>query len=173
MSFAPDTATFGCRETVTVDLFVDSNAIDIRGFSLVLEFDPSVINPISVEAGALVTSSACPHFARWINASTVGDSIFVDVANLGCSTSGPGSILRMTFEGVVDGVSFLRCRDGFLRNGLNEPIDFTCDEAALTHACPVSNATRSWSTLKSTFSDPAWKAASRPSTERASPGLPD
>lgn len=151
ISFEPDSGNFDCYETWTVDVMIDASVTDLRGFSLVLEFDPTVITPYSVAAGGLVTGAACPNFFRWLNELSFVDTIEVDGANLGCSVAGPGSIITIVFHGYVEGTSYLRCNGGLLRDGQNAPILFDCEEATVDYLCAVPSAGMSWSTMKTIY----------------------
>ncbi len=149
--FVPATGSFDCGETYTLDLMIDDTITDLRGASLVLEFDEAILAPLTVSAGSLVAGAGCPHFFTWLNASAVGDSIAVDISTLGCSVDGPGSILHMTFEGFQQGVSFVRCRSGVLRDSNNQDIPYVCDEAAVDYRCPVEDQIRTWGAAKAIY----------------------
>jgi len=149
--FAPAAGNFDCGETYTLDLMIDATITDLRGASLVLEFDETILAPLTVSAGSLVAGAGCPHFLTWLNASAVGDSIAVDISTLGCSVDGPGSILRLTFEGFQQGISFMRCRSGILRDSLNHDIPYLCDEATIDYRCPVEDQARAWGAVKAIY----------------------
>lgn len=148
LSFAPLHSTF-C-DTATVDVTVDAAATDLRGFSLVFEFDPNIVQPVSAARGALMTGAPCGSFLSWLNIAAVGDSIAVDGATLGCSMAGPGSILRFRFvPGAFTGTSPLRCRRGVMRDALNQSVPFTGMAGSLTHPCvPIDVAPGSWTQIK-------------------------
>jgi len=150
VTIVPPSGQFQCEETWTVDVQVDAGATDLRGSSLVVAFDNNVIRPLSVTAGALVTGAACPSFVYWFGPATA-DSVAVDVANLGCSVSGPGSIARITFEGYAGGVSPITLRHGDLRTGLNATIPFTAVGAQVHYDCAVSDERSTWGSLKSRY----------------------
>lgn len=148
LSFVPASAEIACEEELVVDVVVDGVA-DLRGFSLVLEFDPGPVQLLAVEPGPLLTGAACPSFFEWLNAAAVGDSIAFDGAGLGCSVAGPGSIARLRFEGQnVDGLSGLRCRRTTLRNSLNLAVPASCGSADILVSCPVPAATSGWGVWK-------------------------
>ena len=141
-----------CNDTLTVNLTVDVAAVDLRGFTFVLEFDPTHVVPISVQRGSLMTGAACSSFFTWINSASVGDSIAIDGATLGCSMAGPGNIVRMRFvHSATQGASVLRCRSGSLRNALNQSLPFNCPDGTLTYFCPVPAGQPSWGHIKRLF----------------------
>ncbi|MFO7652604.1 MAG: hypothetical protein R6X25_02165 [Candidatus Krumholzibacteriia bacterium] len=129
---------------------IDATA-DVRGFSIVLEFDPDIVGPIAVTAGDLLTGAACGRFFDWLNVSAVGDSVAVDAALLGCSGDGPGSLLRIVFEGVEKGTSPLRCRRCRVRNSLNESIPVDCVAGIITYEGPVAVEAAAWGALKRVY----------------------
>jgi len=150
VSFDPPAGTFSCGETLLVDLVVDAAAIDLRGFSLELTYDDSVIEPVAVTAGALLAGASCDHFFTWLNPGNPG-MIAVDGAAMGCSVAGPGAIVTIEFAGLVDGTSPVECLSGILRDGDNAPIDYTCEPGTVTYSCPVATTPVSWGTLKSWY----------------------
>ena len=150
VTIVPPSGYFQCEDTWTIDVWVDAGATDLRGSSLVVAFDNNVIRPISVTAGALVAGAPCPNFVHWFGPATA-DSVAVDVANLGCSVSGPGSIARITFEGYAGGTTPITLRRGDLRTGLNASIPFTAIGAQVQYDCAVSDERSTWGSLKSRY----------------------
>jgi hypothetical protein len=153
VGFLPN-AGFVC-DTLAVDVVIDAGLTDLRGFSLVFEFDPAVVAPIAVTAGGLETGAPCGAFFTWVNSAAVGDSVSVDGATLGCSVAGPGSIVRMTFVTVTHGgTSPLECRSGELRDSLNQPIPYVCHPGTLETCPAVGVETRRWDAMKRLYRDP-------------------
>lgn len=150
VSLVPPSGSFQCHETWTIDVMVDADATDLRGCSLVVEFDDDVIRPLSVTAGALVAGAACPNFTYWFGPAAA-DSVAVDVATLGCSVSGPGSVARITFEGYAGGTSPITLRRGDLRSGLNASIPFTTVGAEVHYDCAVETRAWTWGAVKSLY----------------------
>lgn len=138
-------------DTVTLDVLIDEDVADLRGFSFVFEFDPSIVTPISVEPGAAVEGASCPNFVTWPNASAIGDSIWVDGVLLGCSIDGPGSIIRIRFVGVADGVSPISCRSGALRDSQNQEIPFTCVPGSIEIECDTATEPMHWGRIKTLY----------------------
>ncbi|RKZ15738.1 hypothetical protein DRQ53_08190 [bacterium] len=151
LSFVSATTELSCDEARPIDVWVDIEAADLRGVSLVLEFDPLLINPIAVEVGQLFTDAPCGSFLRWNNAAAVGDSIYVDVAGLGCSVQGPGAIVRIWVTGIADGSTLIKVRSVILRDSVNQPIAAVWTPGHIIVACAVPVTDRSWATLKSAY----------------------
>ena len=150
LAWTPPAGSFNCGGTWTVDITTDAGTTDLRGFSLVLEFDNSVIAPLSVSVGPMVSGAACPNFLNWV-ATTGADSLEVDVANLGCSVAGPGTILTVVFDGVLSGTSAIGVRSGMLRTGSNAPIAFTSSAASVEYDCAVATEPMAWGALKAYY----------------------
>ncbi|MFH1843760.1 MAG: cohesin domain-containing protein [bacterium] len=151
LSFDPDDGVFETCDSLVVNLLIDDTITDLRGFSIVLEFDSAVVEPTTVTAGALLSGAACDNFLYWINYCSIADSISVDGATLGCSVSGPGAIVRMVFLLKGIGVSPLSVRQSRLRTGLNQPIPHTCEEATMTSNCPVADTRYRWGQVKAMY----------------------
>jgi hypothetical protein len=150
VSIVPESGQFQCGQTWTVDVVVDAGATDLRGSSLVVAFDSNVIRPLTVTAGTLVTGAACPNFAWWFGPADA-DSVAFDVATLGCSVQGPGSVARITFEGYAGGTSSITLRRGDLRTGANAFIPFTALGAQVQYDCAVADRRETWGSLKALY----------------------
>jgi hypothetical protein len=150
VAFDPPDGQFECDQTLVVAITVDAAATDLRGFSLELQYDDGVVEPIAVDAGSLLTGAGCDHFLTWLNPDEDG-TVAIDGATLGCSVTGPGTIATIEFAGVADGTSSLACLSGTLRDGVNAPIAHTCVPGTLTYACPVPVAPTGWSELKAIY----------------------
>ncbi len=151
LSFDPPVSEIDCHESVTIDVNVDAEIVDLHGFSLVFEFDPDVLEVFSVSPGSLLDDADCGYFLEWVNETAVGDSIWVDSALLGCSVDGPGTIVQIVLGGHGPGVSNLGCRTGLLRDSLNMPIPYVCGEAEITNLCPTETTRSVWGYLKCIF----------------------
>ena len=150
VTFAPNPG-FVCDE-LDVDVTIDASVTDLRGFTFVFEFDPTVVIPIAVVAGPLETGASCSNFFTWINATAIGDSIYVDGATLGCSVAGPGSIVRITFATVSHAASSaLTCRRGSMRDASNQAIPYTCQPGVLTTCSPIGVEKYRWQSVKSLY----------------------
>jgi len=145
LTFAPQHSNI--LDTLVVSVSVDASVSDLRGFSWAIEFDPSIVMPIAVTAGSLVSGAACPNFINWLNIASVGDSIAVDGATLGCSVNGPGNIVDIKFVGVGFGISPLHWRRSELRDSLNMPIAHTCSDGSITRS-PVAVEVVPWGRVK-------------------------
>ena len=142
---------FACPNTMVVDLTIDAAVVDLRGFSLTLSYDPAVLNPISVTAGSLVALAACGNSLYWIDPGTNDGSLEVDLALLGCSVDGPGSVLTIEFQGVGEGTTTLQCSTSIFRDSANAEIPVSCLPVDITYSCPVPTALSTWGTLKATY----------------------
>jgi len=143
----------GFTDTLCVFVDIDASTTDLRGASFVFGFDPTFVLPISVEAWGLSTGSCAP-FVAWINQATFANTIEVDIAGLGCSYTGPGTILRICFTGPVpnmEGVSPFTCLASDLRDSTNQMLSHTCGSAVLTNVCPVPVQQTTWGQLKNGF----------------------
>jgi hypothetical protein len=150
LTLVPPTGEFHCGNIWTIDVVLDGATTDLRGFSLVFEYDNSIITPNGVTTGGLVATAACPSFLSWVGPAS-SDSLQVDVANLGCSTSGPGTILSIVFEGESSGTSSIGIRNGELRDGTNTPIAFTSNVVTVHYDCAVPVDEASWGALKAIY----------------------
>jgi hypothetical protein len=150
----PPVSGFCCDDTLSVYVTVDANAVDLRGFSLDLEFNPAIIQPVDVLPGDLMLTAGCGFFLDWLNAAAIGDSISVDAATLGCSMVGPGRILELRFVGVSGGTSPLSCRSLSMRDSMNLELDKICFSGAITYQEPIAVEEHPWSIVKGQYRGP-------------------
>jgi hypothetical protein len=117
---APENWFMGADEW-TVDVVVDQ-VDDLLGASLIIGFDPAVITPVGVGLGDLITDAGCNPFFDWVNDDDFVDTIELDTALFGCTASGGGTLVTVTFVGVASGTSALTLASADLRDSVNEPI---------------------------------------------------
>lgn len=152
VSFDPAQSSIVCTETGTIEVVIDEAIDDLRGFSMIIAFDPELITPVTVEAGGLVAGAGCPHTLFWVNPDGTG-TIEVDGALLGCSIQGPGAILSIVFEAAegVEGETALTCQSLTLRDSQNADIPAECAEATVEVTCSVNTHRTVWGTVKALF----------------------
>lgn len=149
LSFVPSVAEVNCTQYVEIDLVIDGGAADLRGYSIELAFDASLLQLVDVVPGQLLEDAPCDPFLRW---SELGPGqVLVDAAGLGCSVAGPGAIARLRMLGVADGLSQVIASELVLRNSANLAIAATAVDGEIRVNCPVSQGGSTWTTLKSSF----------------------
>jgi len=153
INFIPPDSTV-IADSLTVLLTVDDQATDLRGFSMVLDFDPAVVTPLAVEPGSLLVNSGCPYFLNWLNPVAYGDSLLIDGASLGCSVVGPGDLVRIRFQCASIDTGTISCRSVDLRDSVNQPVASTCGSAELRCVQPpISVEGTTWGRVKSWYGD--------------------
>jgi len=147
-------------DTLCVSVTIDAAATDVRGYSLVFEFDDGSVAFAGAFAGSLLTNAACPHFFQILAADA--DSVWIDAAGLGCSFAGPGEIAELCFTGIdcaVEGMP-LTCRvdpdtlgapGRVIRNGLNESIPYGVVDGTIVVDCAIAVESRSWGRTKAHY----------------------
>jgi len=147
----PSNGEFRCPEILTVDLTIDSAVSDLQGFSLVLDYDPAILEPVAVSAGTLVDQASCGHSLHWLDPGDNDGSLVVDLALLGCLVEGPGVVLTLQFQGLGEGSTNLDCSQSVFRDSINDDIPVLFAPIAVTYSCPVSTETQTWGVLKQSY----------------------
>jgi hypothetical protein len=154
LGFDPAAGLIEGTGTLAVGVTVDATASDLRGFSLVVEFDPTVVEILSVTAGPQLVGAACPNFLYPVYPAGA-DSVALDGATLGCSTAGPGTIATIVFQALprpLDGgypaTTPLVWRSAILRDGDNATIPTICDPGFIDVVRPISVDPTSWARIK-------------------------
>lgn len=135
LSFDPPAAEFAGPSTRTVQVVVDQ-IDDLLGASLTIVYDPAVVSPSDVVAGEVIAGASCSYFLD-TDTATPGQ-IRMDVAFFGCTATGSGSMVAVTFTGVAAGTSPLELAAVDLRDSLNEPIAFSTEPGSLTYLPEIS-----------------------------------
>ena len=101
--FSPDPSYIYIDGTnqVTVDIMV-REVVDINAFDIKVNFDPNIVSMVSYEFGGFLKSVACT------NEFIQPESLRLVCTQLGeQGQSGTGSLFRITFRGVTEGISEL------------------------------------------------------------------
>jgi hypothetical protein len=100
----PADTTVDLNNTFDMDIVVDSNMSELKGFNFQVTFDPAILNVDTVLEGSLIRAGG-PSF--WIWRSIVPDIVEMNGAILGPSlvVDGPGVLATITFEAIGYGVS--------------------------------------------------------------------
>lgn len=149
LTFVSPVAEITCDEAVWIDIVVDGGAIDLRGLTLNFFTDPARLDILDFAPGTLFVDAPCDPFLFGIE---LGPGVAqIDVAGLGCSVDGPGSVARVLVQGLADGIAPLNGVDATLRDSTNAPIGAAWVDVVVPVLCPVSDAAIGWSTVKRRF----------------------
>ncbi len=77
LSFNPEVVTVGIGDPITLSLEIGP-VNDLLAYSLVFNYDPTIVQPGNAEPGTLLSEALCDHFF-WMFPPT-GDSLKVDAA---------------------------------------------------------------------------------------------
>jgi hypothetical protein len=159
LAFDPPDGIIEGSGSLAVHVTVDAAATDLRGFSLVVAFDRTVVEVDSVYAEGRLVDAPCPYFLHWFEDASA-DSVAIDGAMLGCSTSGPGRIVTIVFralplsEGELFAVSPLGWRAAILRDSENATIPTIPFSGYILVVHPVSVEPATWGRTKAAFRSP-------------------
>lgn len=151
VTFDPTDALIQCIGPVHIT--IDSAATDLRGFSLVVEFDPAVVEVDDVDEGPLLAGSGCPPFLQAFYTPGT-DSLVIDAASLGCSMVGPGTIATILFRRSPPGplaMTPVTLRRAILRTGSNETIPYTTSPGHVRASCAIAVEPVSWARTKAEY----------------------
>jgi hypothetical protein len=137
-------------DTVTVALESDQ-LTDLLAFTVTLGYDAAIVQPATVLPGEVVTEAPCPYF-WFVFPPTAGDTLRLDAAALGCRWSGSGTLARLRFIGLRDGITELHYLYGQLRDSQNDPISITWGSALLSvHERPVRVLPTTWGKVRALY----------------------
>jgi hypothetical protein len=114
--------------TIDVDIVVPSPGIPADGlvaFGFRLNYDPSVLELVGVDGDFLLGADGGTNVVSW-DALDVDGELFIDVYDVNPAAldeSGPGVLVRLTFEGVLAGTDTVTTQDFSLYTFDNPPND--------------------------------------------------
>jgi hypothetical protein len=91
----PETSYVEVGDTFGVSIEVDSNAVELKGFDIVLSFDPEVLDVVSVAQGSLMKEGGTTFWHYREDSSSV--EMISAVLGTGLSVDGPGILAVITF----------------------------------------------------------------------------
>lgn len=151
VALVPALATIPCSLQVAVDVVVDSVA-DLRGFSLAIDFDPSLVEIDSVTVGPHVTGVPCGTFFFHVFHTAGEDSVAIDGATLGCSMVGPGTLATIHFRGLsAPGSTAVTFQKLVLRDSANLTIASTGLPGWIDVNCSVPVVPTTWAQTKASY----------------------
>jgi len=121
LRFQPENVLFEEDGTCEICLNLE-NVDDFLGMSVNFQFDPTILLPVSVEAGPALSAAGCPFYLDWLNQGSVDGTVGVDVALLGCHVPMDGDVICITFQGQSYGTTSLDWLNVQVRDGENNPV---------------------------------------------------
>jgi len=149
LSFESESAEVACDDEVWIDIVADAGAVDLRGHSLSFTFDSTRLTVVDFAAGTLFDDANCDAFVYGIVTSP--GSAQIDVAGLGCSIDGAGSIARVRVRGDADGIAVFEGTSSILRTSTNASIAATWTDGSVRVFCPIPTDATSWGTVKALY----------------------
>ncbi|MBD3222611.1 hypothetical protein GF314_15355 [bacterium] len=137
LSFDPANATFIGDAQQTVAVMADQ-IDDLLGATLTITYDPAVVTAADVAPGTLIDDAPCSYFFD-VTMDTPGE-VRIDVAFFGCTASGTGALVTVTFEGAGGGTSPLVITGTDLRDSENEIIDVAVEDGSITYVPEITSA---------------------------------
>jgi hypothetical protein len=122
VTLEPATHLMACGETVTYEVAVDGNALDLMGADYKINYDDAKLDFVSATAGALIATGTGEYIFAYQD--TPGQ-LLINSAHLNSGVNGPGVIAEVTFEAIGStspGTTSLTFSDTDLRDSGNQTI---------------------------------------------------
>lgn len=133
---------------------VTTSFADLKGFSLIYQFDPNVVQLLGATPGDVLTSSANPFSALLVpDYAAPADSVYYDAAMLIGSTQGPGILAFFRFKALAAGVSLIDCRLVDFRDSQNVQTLPACvsGQVVVPVICATDVRRSSWGSVKTIY----------------------
>ncbi len=101
----PDPTIIDSTNNIDITINVDDST-HFRGYKLILQFDDSVLDFIGAEKGSLMTSQPV---GWWVIDEESSNTVRIEciIFGAGLYVKGPGTILTLHFDGLLEGISYL------------------------------------------------------------------
>jgi general secretion pathway protein D len=151
LSVLPDTTVAMLGGQFSLDVAVNDPVDSLMGYDVMVGFDRSYLEVVSVEEGSLPTASGHATFFRRLNEGCACDSISVNGSILGDTVDGPGTLFTMTFKALKPGKTNVAIRRSDLRNGMNRKLPHCSEDALVIIEPPIGSDACSWSRVKDLY----------------------
>ena len=146
----PDT-TVNVSDVFDIRIVTDAFP-DLKGFSVIYRYDPTMLQLISASPGDVLTSSGNPFVAQLVSDYTApADSAWYDAAMLVGTTQGPGILNFFRFKALAIGVTFLECRLVDFRDSQNVQTLPLCNTGRVVVVGPTPVRPATWGRIKSLY----------------------
>ncbi len=132
---------------------VEADAVsDLKGYQLVFEFDPTIVQLMGALPGDVLTGSPGAYFGTLVpDVVAPADSAWYDAAKLEGSTQGPGVLVYFHFKALQEGVSPVACRHVDYRDSDNAQTLPGCTSGQIRVLGVVPAQPRSWGRVKALY----------------------
>lgn len=125
---------------------------DLKGFSVIYQYNPAVLELIGASPGDVLTGSANPFTALLVpDYAAPADSAWYDAAMLIGTTQGPGILNFFRFRARDIGESLLICRLVDFRDSQNHQTLPACTPGRVVVTGPTRSTPTSWGKIKAFY----------------------
>ena len=125
---------------------------DLKGFSLIYQYDPVVLELIGASPGDVLTGAGNPFTALLVaDYAAPADSAWYDAAMLVGATAGPGILNFFRFRARAIGESALICRLVDFRDSHNQQTLPACTAGRVVVTGPTRSKATTWGKLKAIY----------------------
>ena len=150
--FEPSYQDTFVHNSICVDVMIDSLVLGVTGYHLLIDFDETILDVISVEEGGLPAGYPGETFLDWFDEIGPSDALLIDGAILGGWVDGAGSLVRICFYATAPGLTPLEFALVDLRDIDNGPIPVGSVPGLIQIEEEPTNVQRaSWGVIKARF----------------------
>ena len=149
---APSDTMVSCGDDFYIRVEADAFP-DLKGYELIFQYDPNVIQLIGKIDGDVLTDDGDPYFGTLVNeVSAPQDTAWYNAAMLTGSTQGPGVLVYFHFKALnVLGLSPHDCRKVDYRDSNNVQTLPGCTGGIIRVGCVTETRKETWGRLKNVY----------------------
>jgi hypothetical protein len=150
VSIAPSDTSVCPNDEFEVRAVVDAFP-NLKGFSLIYQYDPTRLLFLGATPGDVLTSSGNPYVANVVpDYAAPNDSVYYDAAMLIGTTQGPGILAFFRFKALAPGITPLVCQLADFRDPQNVQTLPACNGALIeiVPVCATGSRHSTWGRVK-------------------------
>ena len=151
LTIAPAETAVTVGDPVVLRVLVDA-VPDLKGADLIYGYTPGRLTLTSASAAGAMVGLGGTVFEQVLpDVVSPPDSVWVDVARLDGTGSGPGVVVFLRFLTHTQGNAFLSCLFTDLRDSANMPLSPSCAGAIIHIIGPVPTLRSTWAAVKAIY----------------------
>jgi hypothetical protein len=134
-----------------VRIEIDAAFLSLMGYDIVVAFDSSLVQLLSVTEGSLPPTGPSGSFFFWFDPAVPNTLVHVNGAVLGTTVDGPGVLFRIRFKALVVGVTPMVIAFSDIRDNTNAAIPHNVLNTTVVIDAPIPVEAATWGRVKALY----------------------
>ena len=148
---SPADTTVLAGDEFEVRIEIDADLLSMMGYDVVVAFDSSLVQLLSVTEGSLPPTGPSGSFFFWFNPGVPNTIVHVNGAVLGTTVDGPGVLFTIHFKALVVGVTPIVIAFSDIRDSTNTAIPHNALSTTVVIDSPIPVEPVTWGGMKALY----------------------